>query len=178
MIFTSPVLAPHLWQTNSLTIPKKRLNRINKRAAKFHFTASYSELWLEVTFHPFHSCLLSFCFEVIFHLFHPCLILSFCSRLVQIGNRQPSVWSGLGNRGKRTNKQKYGDHVIDKHFIKSIHTSRQTNTESTHNEITRQFIENIWMCWGKFQFWNDRYWNQDTRYWSANSSLLSVCFYR
>ena len=27
----------------------KRLNRINKRAAKFHFTASYSELWLEVT---------------------------------------------------------------------------------------------------------------------------------
>ena len=26
----------------------KRLNRINKRAAKFHFTASYSELWLEV----------------------------------------------------------------------------------------------------------------------------------
>ena len=25
----------------------KRLNRINKRASKFHFTASYSELWLE-----------------------------------------------------------------------------------------------------------------------------------
>ena len=169
MIFTSPVLAPHLWQTNSLTIPKKRLNRINKRAAKFHFTASYSELWLEVTFHPFHSCLLSFCFEVIFHLFHFCL-LSFCSRLVQIGNRQPSVWSGLGNRGKRTNKQKWRPcfrqtfHQINSHEQTDKHW---INTQWNHQEIHR-----------KFQFWNDTYWNQDTRYWSANYSLLSVCFYR
>ena len=37
----------------------KRLNRINKRAAKFHFTASYSELWLEVT-PPSMSLFISF----------------------------------------------------------------------------------------------------------------------
>ena len=42
---------------------------------------------------------------------------------------------------EQTNKN--GDHVFDKHFIKSIHTSRQTNTESTHNEIIRKFIENF-----------------------------------
>ena len=33
----------------------QRLNRINKRAAKFHFTASYSELWLEVQHFSSHD---------------------------------------------------------------------------------------------------------------------------
>ena len=73
----------------------KRLNRINKRAAKFHFTASYSELWLEVTLPPPSI----FSSVIVIMSFIPWLLVK---SLLQAGpNWQPTALSVIWTRKSR-----------------------------------------------------------------------------